>query len=281
MDTLFTHIGIVGVGLIGGSLGQALSRVLPDARITGVGRDEARLKLAVRMGAIHDFSLDPPAAFPEFDLVIFATPVENIIGSLQKCACCFSPGTLVTDAGSTKRAICRAAWENFPPTVEFIGGHPIAGREVAGVENCLPDLFKNAPYVICPAPGGESQGLERLKVIVQRIGARPVLMPPEDHDRAIARVSHLPQLVSTALATLTRMEDLEISGSGLRDMLRLAGSGFDVWRGILDTNSDNIDSALDEMIRCLHQFRERLAAGGLAEEFDRAQECYSKVRGKR
>ena len=145
---------------------------------------------------------------------------------------------------------------------------------------CITDL--QSPILpIFRMPGKDCRGLERLRNTVQSIGARPVVMSPEDHDRAMARVSHLPQLLSTALATVTEMPDLEISGSGLRDMMRLAGSGFEVWQGILRTNADNIDLALDGMIRRLQQLRAKLAAEGLEDDFARAQDFYQRMRAKR
>jgi prephenate dehydrogenase len=274
----FDRIGIWGVGLIGGSLGLAVKRALPHVQILGVGRDPKRLDLARKMGAIDDFEPMGGPGLRSCDLVVLATPVEHILEILESIGKDLSPNTLVTDAGSTKRTICQLAWAKLPDSVEFVGGHPVAGREVTGVENSLPDLFSGAPWVLCRRPQASQGNLDRLRAFVERLGARPVTMTPEDHDKSIAWVSHLPQLLSTALANTTDGKGTAIAGSGLRDMLRLAGSSYSVWRGILNTNADNVDSALAEYIEHLEAVRRELKKGSLSVEFDRAVESYCRVR---
>jgi len=153
MDRPFNTIGIVGVGLIGGSLGLALKRIDSAVRIHGIGRDVENLKIAQHMGAVDSYAVGPDKSLNNCDLVILATPVEQIRASLQTLGDRLSSGTLVTDVGSTKRSICEQAWNCLPSSVEFIGGHPVAGREVSGVENSLANLFEHAPYVLCPRPG--------------------------------------------------------------------------------------------------------------------------------
>ncbi len=278
MEQPFRRIGILGVGLIGGSLGQAIRKATPRTRVVGFGRDAAHLRRAKEMGAVDDIALNDACALKDCDLVILATPIEHILSTLETLGGTLAPGTLVTDAGSTKRRICRLAWRCFPAAVEFIGGHPVAGREVTGVEHSVAGLFRNAPYILCPRPEAAPAGLERLKGLAAMIGARPLVMTPEEHDRAVARISHLPQLLSTALANISDSGDMEISGSGLRDMLRLAGSSYSVWQGVLDTNSDNIQLALEDFIRHLQTMRQALHDGSLSEEFDRAGVCYRKLK---
>ncbi len=277
METLFDRIGIVGVGLIGGSLGLAIKKAAPRVHVLGIGRDATRLKVARDMGAVDDFAVDDANVLRHCDLVILATPVEHILSTLETLGERLAPGAVVTDAGSTKRRICHLAWNRLPPSVEFIGGHPVAGREVTGVENSLPGLFKNAAYVLCPRPGAVARNLSRLEFFVGLTGARPVVMTAEDHDGAIARVSHLPQLLSTALADAANSWEMRISGSGLRDMLRLAGSSYSIWKGILDSNADNIDLALEDFIRRLQEMQGALRDGRLSSTFDRARECCRKL----
>jgi prephenate dehydrogenase len=264
------------VGLIGGSLGMGIKRAAPRTRVLGLGRDAARLGRAREMGAIDAFELDGLQALRDCDLVILATPIEHILRVLESLGNYLAPGAVVTDAGSTKRRICSLAWDRLPSTVEFIGGHPVAGREVTGVENSLSTLFENAPYVLCPGPRSAPENLSRLRSLVGLLGARPVIMTPDDHDRAIARVSHLPQLLSTVLANFTDVKDAEIAGSGLRDMLRLAGSSYSVWKGIFDTNPDNIESALEDFVRHLQAARGGLRDGSLSAHFENAQARYRK-----
>jgi len=281
MDSqLFDKVGIFGVGLIGGSLGLALKRAFPEMQVLGLGRNPARLRLAFEMGAIDTFSTDA-ATLRDCDLVVLATPVEHILKTLEILGGYLAAGTVVTDAGSTKRRICRVAWTRLPSTVEFIGGHPIAGREVVGIEHSLVDLYLDAPYVLCPQHGVKSGNLKRLLSLAEGVGARPSVMTAEAHDRALAWVSHLPQLLSTALANVAGKGGAEIAGSGLKDMLRLAGSQYGVWKGILETNADNIDQALGSFIGHLEHLRAQLKANGLEGEFESAAEIYRGFRSPR
>ncbi len=277
MDLPFSKVGIWGVGLIGGSIGLALKRDGREVEITGIGRNEERLRKARRLGIVDKYACNPDS-LRGCELVILATPVEQIVEALNSLGGCLRPGTVVTDVGSTKRTICEAAWRNLPETVEFIGGHPVAGREVAGLENSLPGLFEDAAYVFCPKPGTASGNLRRLESFAAILGARPCAMTPEEHDRAIARVSHLPQLLSTALANFAGTERIDISGSGLRDMLRLAGSPYSIWEGILQSNRDNIDIAIEEFVRHLEHVRRMLAQDRLREEFEAADKIQGRIR---
>ena len=265
---MFERIGIVGVGLIGGSFGLAMKRALSGVSVVGVGRDRARLEVARSMGAIDEAATDP-AALSYCDLVVLATPVDHILSSLPGIAARLAPGTVLTDVGSSKREICLRGAAACPPSVAFVGGHPIAGRELAGVEGSLADLFEGAPWILCPVSGA-ADAVKRLATVVRAAGARPYEMDADEHDRLLSRVSHLPQLLSTALGVMVHAEELEKAGSGLRDMLRLAASPYPVWRAILDTNRDNIDGALAEYIGILEQFRRDLRTGEVGAAFSRA-----------
>jgi prephenate dehydrogenase len=274
----FQRIGIIGVGLIGGSLGLAVKRSDPRIHIVGVGRDPERLKIAQQMGAIDGWQIEAAADLGDRDLVVLATPVEHILSSLRTLGSRLRSGALVTDVGSTKRHICNEAWECLPSNVEFVGGHPVAGREVAGVENSLADLFEGAAYVLCPKLDAPACNLQRLSALVEALGARPWIMSPEKHDRAAAWLSHVPQLLATALANLSSKEELGIAGSGFRDMVRLAGSPYSVWESILGTNCDNVDRALKEFIECLERMRSALREGSLSAEFAQAVEVYERLK---
>jgi len=277
MDLPFNRVGIVGVGLIGGSLGLAIKKSDPSVHVVGIGRSKARLALAERMGAI-DSSGTGFEGLGDCDLVFLAMPVPQIIDALKLIGRFLKPGTVVTDVGSTKREITSAAWSSLPAGVEFIGGHPVAGREVAGVENSLASLFEGAPYVICPRPETTSPALPKLEPLLRRLRARTCLMTPDEHDRAIAWVSHLPQLLSTTLANVVGDKRTDISGGGLRDMLRLAASPYSIWQGIVDTNRDNIEQALESFAAHLQRIRCQLKDDVLSKEFDRANRSQAKVR---
>jgi len=274
----FERVAIIGVGLIGGSLGLAFKHASPSIDIRGLGRDPERLELARRLGAIDGFAVGLDEGLNDRDLVILASTIEHILQTIDTLGSCLGPGAVVTDVGSTKRSICSRAWGHLPPTVEFIGGHPVAGRESGGVTNSLPTLFRKAPYVLCPAPDVRTTNLEKLRRLVKLLGAWPVIMTPAEHDRTLAWMSHLPQLLSTALANECQEQPVEVGGSGLRDMVRLASSPYSTWSAILETNGDNVDSALQFFIERLQRFRQELKAGGLADEFTRAATFARKLR---
>jgi prephenate dehydrogenase len=277
MELPFRNIAIVGVGLIGGSLELAIKKRLPGAHILGVGRNREHLQTGLRLGAIDDFRVGHDCALEDQNLVILATPVENILAELPSLGRRLASGAVVTDVGSTKRVICEKAWASLPDHMEFIGGHPVAGREIPGVENSDADLFVNATYVICPKPGIASNNVDRLRLLAHTLGARPVIVSAEAHDVAISYVSHLPQLLSTALAGLTSPEHAAISGSGFRDMVRLAGSPYAIWESIFATNRDNIDRALEDFMNHLQMTRSALRDNGLAEEFSRAAKMFEMI----
>ncbi len=277
----FERAAIVGVGLIGGSLGLALRKTCPGLHVRGIGRDRGRLETARSMGAIDDWSTRIDEGVGDRDLVILATPVEHIMSTLEAIGPLLAPGALVTDVGSTKRSICHEAWNSLPERIEFIGGHPVAGRELTGVQHSLPDLFVDAPYVLCPSAGKESLQLRKMLRLVEGIGARPHVMTPEDHDLTIAWVSHLPQLLSTTLALSVADRRTEISGTGLRDMLRLAGSSHAVWQSVFATNRDMVDQALAGFIEDLREMRRKVAADSLEGDFQAAARVYERLKAER
>ncbi|MBI4484024.1 MAG: prephenate dehydrogenase [Acidobacteria bacterium] len=269
------QITIVGVGLIGGSLGLALKAAHPGWRILGVGRHQDSLEKAVQRGAIDGYALEVSQGIAESDLVFLATPIREIIRLLKGIGGFLKPGSLVTDVGSTKRVICETAREFLPLEVRFVGGHPLAGREIAGIEHARADLFHGCAYALCPERTSESQ----LEEIVRDIGAEPVLLEAHRHDEIVAYSSHLPQFISTALGRLLHGElsapARKLAGTGLKDMVRLAGSPYEIWQDILDTNRDNILKALQNYQEVLEELRESLKIEvELGEEFLRANKFY-------
>jgi prephenate dehydrogenase len=282
MTAPFRHVAVLGTGLLGGSFALALKRAFPETQIVGWDRPEV-LARAREPGAVDAAAGSLAAACRQADLVYIALPVEETIRRLPEIAASALPDALVTDAGSTKSSICRGAAAAFGPPRKFIGGHPIAGREEGGIENADADLFRGTPYVLI-GPGGE-EGDERCRrfvAVVNAIGARPVWLPAERHDRLLAFLSHLPQLASVALAetVLDGAGDAAatLAGTGLRDALRLAGSPYAVWADICRTSPD-LDEALARLIASLEQIRSRLKTGDLAGDFDRASRLYKILRG--
>ena len=277
MDTNFENVAIVGLGLIGGSWGMALKKHRLAARRIGFGR-AATVARALAMDAVDEGTDDLRKAVQRAQLIILAPPVGAILDYISRLKDIASPDALVTDVGSTKRLICERARQAFGGTPLFLGGHPLAGKERAGVENADAALFTNARYVLTPL---EERHLEdpRIKAFaswVSAIGARPCFMDPARHDRALAFLSHLPQLVSSGLASLIAEENrnaqlpVELAASGFRDVTRLAESPYSVWRDICLTNLENIQFALEALIEKVAFMKRHLGDSELEREFQQA-----------
>lgn len=246
-------VAIVGVGLIGGSFGLALRACGYKGRIVGVS-SERSIEEGLRAGCI-DCGAALGEACGEADLVFLAQPISGILETLERLDPLVKPGVLVTDAGSTKRAIvARAA--SCLKRARFLGGHPMAGKESRGAASADAELFKDRPWLLTPVREEDLASAREFLSLLESISALVRVMTPEEHDRAVARSSHLPQMLSTALADyLESLKDPAIAaaaGPGLLDMTRLALSSHDIWRDILATNGDYITEELAA-------FRERLA----------------------
>jgi len=264
----FKHIAIVGCGLIGGSFALALRRAGYAGGITACGGSRGP-RLAVERGLVDGIEESfECGAVCEADLIYLAAPIGGIIDFLRTRGRQAKAGALVTDAGSTKAEICRIARESLPEGATFIGGHPMAGSEQTGVEYARADLFDRATYALMIGQGTDPSQLDRLRSLVEVIGARVLLTEPEEHDEAVALISHLPQLVASALASLLDPEQASrvtdqllarrLAAAGWRDMTRLANSSWSVWRDICLTNQPNIAPALGELIAVLQALKEAL-----------------------
>ena len=278
-------VTVAGVGLIGGSFALALRRIGYRGRILGVSSPET-LEIATRLGVIDDgCGLD--TALPQSDLVYMAQPVERIIDQLDQVRRLVPKHALVTDAGSTKSAIMERARPLFEDGPHFVGGHPMAGKEGRGVRVAEAELFQGALYALVPTgeslPG--SPVVEEFCGWLDAMGCRRRMMQASQHDRVVAWTSHLPQLVSTALAAaigaqLQDGRELEIAGDGLRDMTRLAASPHAVWSGILKTNPGPIDEALAAVVRELEGLRDALDDGSAEEQFRRGRRLQGRIAGR-
>ncbi len=255
-------ICIVGCGLIGGSFALAIRRAGYTGKITAYGgvrspriAIERGIVDAVEEGIGRGETLDA-------DLIYLAAPIGGIIDFLRTRAGQIKEGALVTDAGSTKAEICRIARESLPPSIDFAGGHPMAGAEHAGVEYARADLFDRATYALTIEEG--SSRFNRITPIIEGLGARVVLTDPDSHDAAVALISHLPQLVASALAAslggvdeaIERELAQRLAARGWRDMTRLAASSWSVWRDICLTNQSNIAEALGRLIAELQSLKD-------------------------
>jgi len=287
MTAPFRRIAILGTGLIGGSFALALRKYVPDAVVVGWDKEHV-LRHALERGAIHDGFGELSLAVAGADLIYVALPVGHTIELLPEVARLASPSALVTDASSTKRSVCAAAVECFPANgAHFLGGHPMAGKEISGIAAADAELVRGSKYALIGKPGEAGTRDPRViefVALLEKIGAEPVWLDAETHDRAAAIVSHLPQLLAVALAGVVRDQTdktglpVTLAGRGLRDALRLAGSPYSVWRDIILTNSDNLDRALGQLIQSLEQLRGDLRTRALEEEFAAAGELYKILR---
>lgn len=259
-DPIFPTVAIVGFGFIGGSLGLAVKRRWPGSVVIAVD-EMSVLERALRMRAA-----DVVGEKLEFaagaSLVVLAAPVRANIEVLRQLPEVLTGDAVVTDVGSTKTATVSAAAE-FPGRLRFVGGHPLAGAAVGGIDEAFAELFDGRPWVLTPNGSTDESALSSLRRFVEGVGGSPVSMPPDEHDRMVAYLSHLPQLAVTALMHVvgdTVGEDgLALAGRGLRDTTRLASSPAGIWRDIAATNPGQVSEALDALIDALTRIKSKVA----------------------
>ncbi len=283
----FQRVAVLGTGLIGGSFALALRKQFPDICVVGWDK-EAVIPQAVEAGAIHEGSAELSRALRGADLIFVALPIGVTIELLPQIARHAEPRALVTDTCSTKASICRAAAGLFQGSPRFLGGHPMAGKEVAGIAHADAELFRGAKYALI-ADAGESVRAEPrvagFVALLETLGAQAVWLDAETHDWAAAIVSHLPQMVAVALAGVMREEidetglPVTLAGRGLGETLRLAGSPYSMWRDVGLTNTENIGRALDRVAQAIEHLRARLTSRELEDQFEAANELYKILRG--
>lgn len=262
------NVAIAGLGLIGGSLAKAWRSRGLDLHVTGFDRPDV-LDAARADGTLDHGASSLADAVREADLVVLALPLPEILAAFEEIAPHLAPHAIVTDVGSVKGAVADAA--RVLPPGRFVGGHPMAGAEKGGYAHADPYLFENATYVLCPPDGRSAEAFTRdyagLIRLVEATGARVLLLDAHRHDLIAAHVSHVPQLLATALAAATgtaaATDDavFTLAAGGFRDMTRIAESPFSVWQGILHANRAPVLATLDAQIEVLRQIREALAAG--------------------
>jgi prephenate dehydrogenase len=264
--------------LIGASFGLALRKAGFHGEILGVSSARA-VEGAVAAGAV-DRAATLEEACAAADLVFLSSTIGRIVDTLHHLDGLVRPGALVTDAGSTKCEIVDLARQMLR-RCQFLGGHPMAGKETRGASAAEADLFEGRIWVLTPDEPAELEtpAARDFRGWLERLGARLVVLDADEHDRVVSMTSHLPQLASTALASLVGdLRRPEVSGSGLIDMTRLAASSYDLWRDILVTNSDHIEHALGEYIQELEHIRENLRTRQLQEEFARGAALAARLR---
>jgi prephenate dehydrogenase len=264
----FKRIAIIGFGLIGASLALAVRRLWPKALLVAVDRRPV-IETAMRMYAA-DVGGDDLVMAAEADLVVLAAPVLANVALVAELADYIPGDAVVTDVGSTKRDIVSAA-RALPARLQFVGGHPLAGAAVGGLEAARPDLFQGRPWILTPESDAAEAAGRRLSLLIEAVGARVQIMAPDAHDALVAYLSHLPQLAASALMHVVGEHagaaGLALAGRGLRDTTRLASSPADIWRDIAASNQDNISRAIDDLVETL--LRMKASPNAPAEALDR------------
>jgi prephenate dehydrogenase len=284
---LISRVTILGTGLIGGSFALALRKYTTEIQISGWDRADVASEARAR-GAIDEaYSGELSPALQNADLIYIALPIGVTLDLLPDIARHAPAHALVTDAGSTKLRIANAAAELFPGEGGplFLGGHPMAGRELSGIAHAEADLFRNSTYALMGSAGEpHDPRVSAFLKILEKLGAHPLWLGAQQHDYAVGLASHLPQLAAVALGSFLydRLDEnglpITLAGPGLRDSLRLAGSPYATWRDIVLTNREVLSAALDLFARRLDDLRERLGSRELEADFDAANELYKLLR---
>ncbi|HEY49214.1 MAG TPA: prephenate dehydrogenase [Dehalococcoidia bacterium] len=275
------RVAIIGLGLIGGSLALALKELSAvEAEIVGFSRRPETVSRAEKRGIIDRSASNLKAAVDGADLVVISTPVITIEEVLKKISAHLSPGCVVTDTGSTKAKVMGWAEEYLPGNVNFVGGHPMAGKETSGLNEATADLFRGCVYCLTPAAGAASEAVQEVEKLVTSIGARPFIIDAGAHDRLVAGVSHLPMLLSAAFVSATIQSPLwpemaELAAGGYRDLSRLAAGNPEMNRDICITNRDDIVKWIDRFIEELQRYSQMIQGGGgeLKDALGRAREA--------
>jgi prephenate dehydrogenase len=254
-------VAIVGVGLIGGSIGMALRERKLAETVVGIGRRPASLKKAIAARAVDQTTQDLAAGVRNAELIVVCTPVESIATHIREAAVACPDGALLTDAGSTKSTIVRQLNGALPRSVAFVGSHPLAGSEKNGCEHARADLFEGRVAVVTPTRKTGENDLQRTADFWSALGASVMTMSPAAHDRALAATSHLPHLLAAALARSTSAADRPLTAGGWRDCTRIAAGDTELWSQILSDNRDNVLKALDRFEKSLAGFRSAIERG--------------------
>jgi prephenate dehydrogenase len=257
----FEQITVVGVGLIGGSVGLAARARKLAGRVVGVGRDARTLARAVELGAIDSFTTDLADGVRGADLVVVCTPVDTIADVILRAAPHARAGTVFTDGGSTKRDIVAAVEGRLPRGVEYVPAHPLAGAEKNGAEHARADLYENRVTILTPTALTDPAATERVAAFWGALGSRLVPMSPEAHDAALARTSHLPHAVASAVAGATPIDLLSLTAGGFRDVTRIAAGDPHLWAAIFRANREPVLAALRAFTERIDEFKRLLEAG--------------------
>jgi prephenate dehydrogenase len=277
-----TVVGIAGLGLIGGSFAAAIKRYLPATEVIGFDSNSIEAERAFNKKFIDKIESTFDKLVNSSDLLILASPISSVLLHLQLLHS-YARQMIVTDVCSVKRPVLKAA-QTLSGNITFIGGHPMTGSQKSGNEYADPDLFRNAPYVLCPVITSKIPKV--LMTILTAVGAQPVILPADIHDKAVSQISHIPQMIAVALLNQVSKESGEhdapyqLSAGGFKDVTRIGESSYTVWKDILETNKDNIIADLGAVIIRLNEYQEALRKGDLSrieKEFNLANSIRKKM----
>ena len=242
-------VSLVGLGLLGGSLGLAVNSIFPRVKRRGYSHRAVTRNKALNLGSVDDIVPDVADAVRDAQMVILASPIGTFESLMQKMAEHLTPGCIVTDVGSTKVLPVRWARKYFHRNIQFLGSHPMAGSEQRGVEFARADLFFGAPCILTPTKQTKKSTISFLKDFWQALGMRVQSMTPTEHDRVVARISHVPHLLASALVNVSDPKELLLCGKGFLDATRIASGPPNVWRDIIMANTKNTHAALGKLIK--------------------------------
>lgn len=276
-----TRVAILGLGLIGGSLGLALRQVGSEqVEVTGFARRAITGELALQMGAVDILADTPQAAVQDADFVFLCTPVLQMLPMAETVLPAMKPGAVLTDVGSTKGWFIKKIRSLLPPHIHYIGGHPMAGRERSGMEAAQADLFRDKWFIFTPLPDTPPDLMQRLRQLIQLTGAKTAELDERTHDQVTAVISHVPHVVAAGLVQLLRKQSdpaltARFIGGGFRDTTRIASSDADMWADICMTNGENIAAELDATVNLLGNVATMIRAGdrqGVHDYFTQAKQ---------
>jgi len=267
MAPLFDRLVIAGVGLIGGSLGLAARERGLVGEVVGFGRTEANLRVALERGIIDSYTFDPAEAARGTDLLLLAVPVEATGPTAEKFLPHLPPDCVITDAGSTKAQVVTIMEQLLPPTLHFVGAHPIAGTEHAGAAAAFATLFEKRLCVLTPTPRTDPGALTRVRALWEGVGMRVEEMDVLMHDQVLARVSHLPHMIAFSMMNAildthaVEVDLLPYAGSAFADLTRVAASPVEMWRDICLSNREALLAAIIEFEQALARLKAAVASG--------------------
>ena len=282
-ECLFQQVTIIGVGLLGGSLGLVLKEQGLAKTVVGIGRRQVNLELALQVGAIDRFASEPHEAVRDSDLIVLATPVDTYVSHVQRWGQHVPSGAIVTDVGSVKGRLVFDVEAALPSTTCFVGAHPIAGKEKSGVAHATSKLFDGARCIVTPTPHTNADALVKIRCLWEKAGSTVLLMDPMVHDWVLGAVSHLPHIAAFSLMhalqdlqekTPEALSLLDFSGGGLRDTTRIAASSPEMWRDICLANRENLLTMVEQYITQLQAFKQLLNeqdGAGLTQNIEQAK----------